>query len=194
VADGVPVLWASRLLGRPIPGRAAGSDLLWGLCRTAERRGYTTYFLGSQERVLARLVRTLRRGCPGLRVAGAYSPPRCDAFPEEENERMVRGINAARPDILWVGFGAPKQELWIHANLDRLQARVVIGVGAAFDLASGSVRRAPLWMQRIGLEWFHRFLIEPRRMFRRYFLDAMPFIPLIAAQWLTERLVRRQGP
>jgi N-acetylglucosaminyldiphosphoundecaprenol N-acetyl-beta-D-mannosaminyltransferase len=104
---------------------------------------------------------------------------------------MLVSINAARPDILWVGFGAPKQERWIHENLGRLQTKVAVGVGGAFDMASGAVRRAPPWMQRSGLEWFHRFLMEPRRMFRRYFIDAMPFVPLVVLQRLAGRAGRR---
>ncbi len=191
VPDGVPILWAARILGRPLPGRTAGTDLLWELCRSGARKGYSFYFLGSRPRVLDRLVRTLSLGCPGLRVAGSYAPPAYSEFPREENERMIRLINAAAPDVLWVGLGAPKQERWIHEHLGRLEVRVAIGVGAAFDLASGTVRRAPPWMQRSGLEWFHRFLMEPRRMFRRYFIDAMPFLPLVAAQRLTGAFARK---
>ncbi len=187
LADGVPLLWAARLLGSPLPGRAAGSDLLWGLCRTAAREGYSCYFLGSTPQVLEKLVRTLTRGCPGLRVAGWFSPPRRREFPEEENRRMLQKIRAARPDILWVGFGAPKQERWIHENLQRLETRVAVGVGGAFDMASGAVRRAPQWMQRSGLEWFHRFLMEPGRLYRRYFIEAMPFLPLVVLQRLKTR-------
>ncbi len=193
VPDGVPILWASRLLGRPLPGRVAGTDLLLALCRRAARKGYTCYFLGSQERVLSRLVRALTDALPQLRVAGAYAPPLFREFPPAESVRMRRRINAARPDILWVGFGAPKQERWIRDNLGALEVKVAVGVGAAFEMASGVVRRAPVWMQRRGLEWFYRFLREPGRLFGRYFVDALPFLPLIAGQWLSERVARRSG-
>jgi N-acetylglucosaminyldiphosphoundecaprenol N-acetyl-beta-D-mannosaminyltransferase len=191
VPDGVPLLWVSRLLDRPIPGRVAGSDLLRGLSRTAARKGYTCFFFGSSSRVLKKLSEALSRDCPGLRIVGSCAPPFCAEFPMETNAEIVRCINRAQPDILWVGLGAPKQEKWIHNNLSALNARIVIGVGAAFDICSGSVKRAPLWMQKAGLEWFHRFLMEPRRLFARYFVGALLFFPLIFMQGLREAVGRR---
>ena len=180
--DGVPLLWASRLLGAHIPGRVAGSDLLWELSRVAERKGYSCFLLGSTPEVVSKLERALLRRFPCLRPVGSFSPPVSRVFPARVNDDIVRRVNAARPDILWVGLGAPKQELWIHDNLMRLDTRLAIGVGAAFDICSGSVRRASPWMQRAGLEWFHRFLLEPRRLFRRYFVEAAPFLPLVLWQ------------
>jgi N-acetylglucosaminyldiphosphoundecaprenol N-acetyl-beta-D-mannosaminyltransferase len=180
--DGVPILWASRLLGAPIPGRVAGADLFWELCRLAEDKGYSCFLLGSTSAVLSRLERVLRRRFPGLRLAGSLAPPFAREFPTTVNDNIVRRINAARPDILWVGLGAPRQEIWIHANLGRLDTRLAIGVGAAFDFCSGAVRRAPFWVQKSGLEWFYRFLREPGRLFRRYFIDAVPFLPLVLGQ------------
>ncbi|HVP20041.1 MAG TPA: WecB/TagA/CpsF family glycosyltransferase [Spirochaetia bacterium] len=180
--DGVPLLWASRLLGAPIPGRVAGSDLLWELSAVAERRGYSCFLLGSTTEVLSKLVGALLRGFPCLRLVGSFAPPVSQTFPAEVNDDIVRRVNAARPDILWVGLGAPRQELWIHDNLMRLDTRLAIGVGAAFDICSGTVRRASPLMQRAGLEWFHRFILEPRRLFRRYFVEAAPFLPLVLWQ------------
>jgi N-acetylglucosaminyldiphosphoundecaprenol N-acetyl-beta-D-mannosaminyltransferase len=180
--DGMPLLWASRLLGAPIPGRVAGSDLLWELSRLAESRGYTCFLMGSTHRVIAKLEKALVVRFPGLRLVGSFAPPRSPVFPGPVNEEIIRRVNAARPDILWVGLGAPRQELWIHDNQAMLNARLAIGVGAAFDICSGSVRRAPFWMQKAGLEWFYRFLQEPRRLFRRYFIDAAPFFPLVLWQ------------
>ncbi len=180
--DGVPLLWASHLLGAPIPGRVAGSDLFWELCRVAERRSYSCFLLGSTARVLSKLEGILLRRFPRLRLVGSFAPPVSRVFPAEVNDDIVRRVNAAGPDILWVGLGAPKQELWIHDNLMRLDTRLAIGVGAAFDICSGRVRRASPWMQRAGLEWFHRFLLEPRRLFRRYFVEAAPFLPLVLLQ------------
>jgi N-acetylglucosaminyldiphosphoundecaprenol N-acetyl-beta-D-mannosaminyltransferase len=180
--DGVPLLWASRVLGAPIPGRVAGSDLFWELSRVAEKERSTCFLLGATPDVLARLERVLFKRFPALRVVGSFSPPFSPRFPVAVNEDIVRRVNSARPDILWVGLGAPRQELWIHANLGRLDVRIAIGIGAAFDICSGSVRRAPPWMQKSGLEWFHRFLLEPRRLFRRYFIDSAPFLPLVLWQ------------
>jgi N-acetylglucosaminyldiphosphoundecaprenol N-acetyl-beta-D-mannosaminyltransferase len=180
--DGIPLLWASRILGAPIPGRVAGSDLLGELSRVAEMKGYTCFLLGSTSEVVGRLEKALLRRFPGLRVAGSFAPPLAAVFSDSTNEEILRRVNAVRPDILWVGLGAPRQELWIHGNLGRLDVRLAIGVGAAFDMCSGSIRRAPTWMQKAGLEWFYRFLREPRRLFRRYFIDAAPFLPLVLWQ------------
>ncbi len=191
VPDGMPLLWASRLLGNAIPGRVAGSDLLYELSLTASRKGYTSYLLGSTAIVLERLSDALCRLCPGLRITGTYAPPFFSEFPAEADREIVRRINESSPDILWVGMGAPKQEKWIHANLKSLNARIVIGVGAAFDICSGRVKRAPVWMQKGGLEWFYRFLREPRRLFRRYFVGAAPFIPLVLMQALRKAIGSR---
>jgi N-acetylglucosaminyldiphosphoundecaprenol N-acetyl-beta-D-mannosaminyltransferase len=180
--DGVPLLWASRLLGAPIPGRVAGSDLFWALSRVAEKERYTCFLLGSTPEVLTRLERVLRSRFPLLRLAGSFAPPFSSSFSGPVNDDIVSRVNSARPDILWVGLGAPRQELWIHANLGRLDVRLAIGVGAAFDMCSGSVRRAPGWMQRAGLEWFYRFLREPKRLFRRYFIESVPFLPRVLWQ------------
>jgi N-acetylglucosaminyldiphosphoundecaprenol N-acetyl-beta-D-mannosaminyltransferase len=180
--DGIPVVWASRLLGGPVPGRAAGPDLLLATSAMAARRGYTCYFMGGGAGIAGRLAEALRRRYPGLRVVGAYSPPYHEEFPPEVNARIVGRINAVKPDILWVGLGAPKQDRWIADNLERLSVRVAIGVGAAFEMYGGTAGRAPLWMQRTGLEWFFRFLREPRRLFRRYFIEGPPFLPLVLLQ------------
>ena len=180
--DGMPLLWASRLLGAPIPGRVAGSDLMWELSRVAEKREYSCFLLGSTPEVVSKLERVLLRRFPRLRLVGSLAPPLSRLFPAEVNDDIIRRVNATRPDILWVGLGAPKQELWIHDNLKRLDTRLAIGVGAAFDICSGSVRRASPLMQKAGLEWFHRFLLEPKRLFRRYFIQAAPFLPLVLAQ------------
>jgi N-acetylglucosaminyldiphosphoundecaprenol N-acetyl-beta-D-mannosaminyltransferase len=187
--DGVPLLWASRILGAPIPGRVAGSDLLGELSRVAEIKGYSCFLLGSTPEVVERLDRALSRRFPRLRRVGSFAPPMSPVFSTRVNDEIVRRVNAARPDILWVGLGAPRQEMWIHANLARLDVRLAIGVGAAFDMCSGSIRRAPAWMQKAGLEWFYRFLREPRRLFRRYFIESAPFLPLV----LWQRIRRPAG-
>jgi UDP-N-acetyl-D-mannosaminuronic acid transferase (WecB/TagA/CpsF family) len=133
----------------------------------------------------------VQRANPGLQVAGTYAPPFVHEFSAEQSRRIVQHVNAAHPDVLWVGFGAPKQEGWIHHNLARLHVKVAIGVGAAFELASDTIPRAPRWMQESGLEWFFRFLKEPRRLFKRYFVEAAPFLPLVVAQKLGQRAENR---
>jgi N-acetylglucosaminyldiphosphoundecaprenol N-acetyl-beta-D-mannosaminyltransferase len=186
--DGIPVVWASRFLGEAVPGRAAGPDLLLAVSEEAARKGHTFFFMGGGSGIAERLAEELRARYPGLRVVGTYSPPFNAEFPAEVSAGIVARINAVRPDILWVGLGAGKQDLWIAENLSRLNVRVAIGVGAAFDMYGGQTGRAPLWMQRSGLEWFFRFLREPRRLFRRYFIEGPPFIPLVLLQRLRRRM------
>jgi len=184
LADGLPVVWASRLLGGAIPGRAAGPDLLLAACAAAARHGRTCYLMGGRGRTAERLAQRLRSASPGLRIVGVDSPPFHERFPPEVNERILRRINLAEPDILWVGLGSPKQDRWIAENLPRLSVRVAVGIGAAFDMYGGKAGRAPSWMQAGGLEWCYRFLREPRRLFGRYFLAAPAFLPLVLAQRL----------
>lgn len=185
--DGIPVVWASRFLGEAVPGRAAGPDLLLAVSGMAARKGYTFYLMGGGSGIAKRLAGELRGRYPGLRVVGTHSPPFHREFPAEVSASIVAKINAAKPDILWVGLGAAKQDRWIAENLAQLEVRVAIGVGAAFDMYGGRAGRAPTWMQRSGLEWFYRFLREPRRLFRRYFIEAPSFIPLVILQRLRQR-------
>jgi N-acetylglucosaminyldiphosphoundecaprenol N-acetyl-beta-D-mannosaminyltransferase len=183
LADGVSLLWASRILGRPIAGRVPGADLLASFARIAATKGYTFFLMGSAPQEVAA---SLVRSNPGLTVVGTCEPPYCTRLPEAVNRSIIKEINRAKPDVLWVGLGAPKQDRWIAENLGELEVKVAAGVGAAFDFCSGRVRRAPRWMQRLGLEWFFRFLMEPTRLFRRYFVEAAPFLPLVAIQRLRE--------
>ena len=185
--DGMPLVWASRLLGRPIPGRVAGADFLLKFSKLAAAKGYSFFFMGGQPGVPEELARELRRLNPKLKIVGTCSPPFGRDFPPEVNQDIVRRINLSRPDVLWVGLGASKQEKWIHDNLGRLEVKVAVGVGAAFDLCSGRVQRAPAWMCRSGLEWLHRFRLEPRRLFRRYFIEGLPFAPLVLWQAIMGR-------
>ena len=182
--DGMPLVWASRLLGCPIPGRVAGSDFLLEFSKIAASKGFSFFLLGGAPGVPENLARVLVRLNPELKVAGTYSPPFYRDFPPQVNEDIVRRINRTKPDVLWVGLGAPKQERWIHENLGQLEVKVAVGVGAAFDICSGRFRRAPVWMRRSGLEWLFRFVLEPKRLFRRYFLEGMPFVPLLLWQVL----------
>lgn len=189
--DGVPLLWASRFLGRPIPGRVAGPDLLRELSWTAAHKGYSCFLLGSTPEVLDLLSRRLVSDCPGLRIVGSFAPPISDRFSAKTNQEIARRVNDVSPDILWVSMGAPKQEKWIHEVLGTLDARLVIGAGGAFEMHSGRVRRAPFWMQKAGLEWFFRFSKEPGRLFSRYFVKGAPFFPLLFLQGVRQVLRHR---
>ncbi|MGD0766538.1 MAG: WecB/TagA/CpsF family glycosyltransferase [Dehalococcoidia bacterium] len=167
LADGVPVLWASRLLGRPLKERVAGVELAERCARLAAAKGYRVFFLGAGPGVAQSAARVLRERYPGLEVAGAYSPPMGE-FSEQEELRIFEAIAAAKPDILLVALPTPRMELWNHANAERWGVPVVIGVGAAFDMLSGEVPRAPRWMQKSGSEWLFRLFMEPRRLWKRY--------------------------
>jgi len=184
LADGMPVVWASRLLGRPLPERVTGSDLLPELCRLAAERGYSVFLLGGREGVARRAADTLRSRYRGLKVAGTYTPVEGFAQDPQDQEAAVEAVNRATPDILFVGVGSPAQELWVYRNWGRLRVRVAVCCGAALDYAAGSQPRAPLWMRRAGLEWLWRVVHEPRRLWRRYLVEDLAFFGiLLRAVW-----------
>lgn len=187
-ADGVPLLWASRFLGSPIRGRVTGLDLLPEFSKIAAEKGFRFFFLGAAEGVAVKLANHLKEINPGLKIAGTYSPPFADRFSDEENEKMITMINESKADILWVSLTAPKQDFWIAEHFDRLHVSVSIGVGAAFDVVAGNMKRSPKWMQNAGLEWFYRLLQEPGRLSKRYLVEAPLFLPLLLKQkWRSTR-------
>lgn len=190
-ADGVPLVWASKVLGQPIKGRVTGLDLLPEFSRIAAAKDYTFYFLGAAEGVADKLKDKLETEYDGLTVLGTYSPPYKKHFNEEDNKEMINRINQVKPDVLWVSLSAPKQDYWIYENFDKLDVNIAIGVGAAFDVVAGNIPRAPEWMQDAGLEWFYRLLKEPKRLFKRYLIEAPKFIPLIGIQVFKERILKK---
>ncbi|WP_376791088.1 WecB/TagA/CpsF family glycosyltransferase [Thermoflexus sp.] len=179
--DGMPLVWLSRLKGFRHVDRVYGPDLMLALCERSIARGYRHFFYGGAKGVPERLSEVLQKRFPGLQVAGTYSPPFRPLTPEED-ERVVRMINAANPDIVWVGLSTPKQEHWMAEHRARLTAPVLIGVGAAFDFLTGRKPQAPRWMQRAGLEWFFRLLTEPRRLWRRYLINNPLFVALVVLE------------
>jgi N-acetylglucosaminyldiphosphoundecaprenol N-acetyl-beta-D-mannosaminyltransferase len=184
VPDGVPVLWAARLNGAPLLERVTGVDVVEQGAALAAERGYRIFLLGAEDGVAAEAAAELERRNPGLPIAGIYSPP-VGPSSDEENERMVALVRAARPDILFVAFGAPKQDVWISHHLHQLGVPVCVGVGGTFNFLAGRVPRAPRWMQRRGLEWAYRLRQEPRRLWRRYLVGDLPLFLRLA----TARLV-----
>lgn len=179
--DGMPLVWLSRMHGMKHVGRVCGPDLIPACCERSVQRGWRHFFYGSSPGVVESLGKRLSDRYPNLKVVGAFSPP-FRALTDQEDEDLIRMINAAAPDIVWVGLSTPKQERWMATHVGRLRAAALIGVGAAFDLHAGRKSRAPAWMQRSGLEWLFRLVTEPRRLWRRYLYVIPLFVGHLARQ------------
>lgn len=190
VPDGMPLLWASRLLGDALPERVTGVEMISACARLAVERGYSIFLLGAKPGVARDAAAALKRRYPGLRIAGTYAPP-VGPFSPDEEMRMVRMIQELRPEMLFVAFGAPKQDQWIRKHLGRLGVPVCMGCGASLDFLAGRVKRAPLWMQLHGLEWLYRVGQEPTRLWKRYFIDDLPIFMRMMAQRRTGSPTRR---
>ena len=171
LTDGQIVVKLSRKTGYPIKERVCMTDFVWDVCDLATEKGYKVFLFGGKEEVLEKATKRIRRRYPKLNIVDSYSPP----FGFEKNEKQLNAANerikASRADILIVFLGCPKQEIFIAANKDRYCVPISITMGGCVDFIAGGVKRAPMWMQKVGLEWFFRFLQEPRRMFKRYFID-----------------------
>ncbi len=178
-ADGMPIVLASRLLGKPLPERIAGADLFPAVCKIAAERGYGIFLLGGLEGVASSVAEKLRMLYPSVNITGTYSPPFGFEHSAEESKHIVELINGSSTHILFVGVGAPKQEKWLYSHLEELDIRVGICVGAAFDFVAGRIKRAPRVMQRLSLEWVWRLVQEPRRLWRRYLYDFKFFFVLL---------------
>lgn len=187
VPDGQPLAWALRKLGHDIDARVYGPELMDRACARAAQSGQRQYLYGGRDdKALAQLAANLLDRHPDLPLAGGWSPPFRELSDAELDEIATR-INAARPDVVWVGIGVPKQEKWMAAMRGRLDAPVLVGVGAAFDFHAGLVPQAPTWMQRRGLEWLFRLMQEPRRLWKRYARHNPRFVAGFARQWASHR-------
>lgn len=162
IPDGVGLLWAARWLGRRLPQRVTGSDGLPLIAERAAKAGWRLYLLGAAPGVAEKAADVLRGRYPGLQIAGTYAG---SPAPDEE-DAIVQRVNASGADLLFVAYGAPEQDKWIARNLPRLQVKMAMGVGGAFDFIAGLVPRAPLWMRRLGLEWLYRLYLQPSRIGR----------------------------
>jgi N-acetylglucosaminyldiphosphoundecaprenol N-acetyl-beta-D-mannosaminyltransferase len=187
VPDGQPLVWAMNALGHELTNRVYGPDLMAHCCERAATTGTRMFLYGGRdEDALIQLANNLRERYPGLVIAGGYAPPFRPLTGEEE-DALVEEINRSRADVVWVGIGVPKQEKWMAAMRGRLEAPVLIGVGAAFDFHAGLVPQAPGWMQSIGMEWAYRLAQEPGRLWRRYLRYNPRFVTGFLRQWLRHR-------
>lgn len=179
LADGQPLIWISKILKKPIKEKISGSDLFPRVCELAAEREYSMFFLGAGEGVAVQAAHNLKKKYPKLKVAGTYSPEY--GFEKDQNkvEEIWNMIHAVKPDILITCLGTPKQEIFLWKNKKQLREIIAFGFGAAFDFEANRVKRAPKWMQKNGLEWLYRLCQEPKRLFGRYFKDAVKIIPII---------------
>lgn len=184
--DGMPLVWLGRLRGHQVE-RVYGPDLMLAVCERGLARGYRHFFYGGAPGVADELARRLRARFPGLLVAGTYCPP-FRALAEDEEQAVARVINGSGADVVWVGLGTPRQDYWVARFRPRLDAALLIPVGAAFDFHAGRVRQAPRWAQRSGVEWLYRLTQEPGRLWRRYVLGNPHFVALAARQLISEML------
>jgi N-acetylglucosaminyldiphosphoundecaprenol N-acetyl-beta-D-mannosaminyltransferase len=186
VPDGMPVVWAAKLLGGTISDRVYGPNMTLRVCEEAEKSGFSIFLYGSHPHTLEKMRNNLLSRFRRLRVIGAYSPPFRNLSSSEERE-VIQMIKSASPNILFVGLGAPKQEKWMAHYCPKLDVPISLGVGAAFDFLSGEKRQAPAWMQTRGLEWFYRLMCEPRRLGARYLI----YNPLFMLNFLNQLLYHK---
>lgn len=179
LVDGKPLVWISNFYGKPLKAKISGSDLVPLLCEEASKKQYSIFIIGGKEGVAEQAKQNLEKRLPGIRIVGTYAP----TYGFEKNDAELNKINTllseAKPDLLIACFGCPKQEKWIFENISKYDAKVSICAGATVDFLAGNIKRAPRWMSEHGLEWLYRFLQEPKRMFRRYFIDDMKIFRLI---------------
>lgn len=194
LADGMPLVWLSRIgpTGQRLTERVTGSDLFWELGEASATCGLRLFFLGGADGAADGAAEKVRQKFPGANIVGTYCPPKATFDTPEEQAKIQAVVRAARPDVLLVAFGAPKQEKWIAQNKALLQVPVCVGVGGSFEMACGKIKRAPRWMQKTGLEWGFRLAQEPQRLWRRYLLRDVPTLfHLTAHQIRTHKAPRR---
>jgi len=177
VPDGISLVWTARLRGFSLKKRVSGTDLMSEFFKIANEKGYKNFFYGDTKETLNQLVKKISIDFPNLKIVGSYSPL-FRPLTRKEDEEIIEKINRAKPDVLWVGLGLPKQEIWIFEHKDKLKVPVAIGVGAAFKFLSGKVKRPPRWIGDLGFEWLWRFFQEPKRVWPRV-LDIPLFIFLV---------------
>jgi len=174
LADGLPIIWLSRMLGDPLPERVTGIDIMYELLKEANKKHYRVYFLGAKSEVLQTMIKTIQKDYPGIPIAGY----RDGYFDKDEEQDVAKNIKDSQADILFVGISSPKKENFLKNWLNFIDVPICHGVGGSFDILAGVTNRAPIWMQKCGLEWLYRLIQEPRRMWKRYLITNMIFIKL----------------
>jgi N-acetylglucosaminyldiphosphoundecaprenol N-acetyl-beta-D-mannosaminyltransferase len=185
--DGMPLVWFSRIIGERLPERVTGADLLPELCRIAEKKNLRIFFLGGTPEVTPIAVLNLLKRFPTLQVAGIATPWINLTDQKDLHSDLVNLINGSNSDIVFIGFGVPKQEIWIARNQYRLKTGVILSVGGSFDFMAGKTIRAPLWMQKSGLEWLWRLLYEPKRLWKRYLIGNIRFLRIAWIEWQKQK-------
>lgn len=179
LVDGKPLVWISKLHGKPLKAKISGSDLVPLLCEVAAEKGYKIFIIGGKDGIAEQAKEKLENRLPKIKIVGTYAPPFGFEKNESELDKINQMISEAHPDLLIACFGCPKQEKWIYENIEKYNAKVSVCAGATVDFLAGNVKRAPRWMSDHGLEWFYRFTQEPKRMFKRYFVDDTKIVKLI---------------
>lgn len=187
VADGMPIVWSTRLLGTPLVDRVAGVDLMASLLEAGAREDVSVYFLGAKQEVIDTLLEICKTRYPDLKIAGS----RNGYFGEAEYPEVIADIAASNADILFIGMPTPFKELWGEKHRDALGVKVIFGVGGSFDVIAGYVKRAPVWMQNIGMEWFWRLMMEPRKMWKRYLVTNSQFLLSLGKEFARKRVFNR---
>jgi len=180
--DGVPTVWIGKLQGHSSMARVYGPDLMLDLCRRSVSKGYSHFLYGGRPGVAEELSARLKEKFPGIRIAGSYTPPFRPLSSDEEEELRAL-VEELKPEIFWVGIGCPKQERMMAEYIKKLDTKIMIGVGAAFDIHTGRIKDAPDWIKTLGLQWFHRLLQEPRRLAERYLIKNPQFIYRVLLQF-----------
>ncbi len=179
LVDGKPLMWISKLYGKPLKAKISGSDLVPLLCEIAAQKGYRIFIIGGKDGIAEQAKKRLENKFPTIQIVGTYAPPFGFEKDTDELHKINCIISEVQPDLLIACFGCPKQEKWIYENFKKYNATVSICAGATVDFLAGNIKRAPHWMSEHGLEWFYRFIQEPKRMFKRYFIDDIKILGLI---------------
>ena len=179
LVDGKPLIWISKWHKRPVKAKISGSDLVPELCKVAAKKGYSVFIIGGKEGIAEKAKKNLENELPNIKIVGTYSPPFGFEKADNELDKINQMISDVHPDLVIACFGCPKQEKWIYENYQKYDGIVSVCAGATVDFLAGNVNRAPMWMSEHGLEWLYRFLQEPKRLFKRYFVDDVKILGLV---------------